>query len=338
MRGIAQRLDRCCIGGVNKSDESGGLITHRRGAVQALKFLGIGKQRAVITDFGQQRLRDFESPGVFFVPLHLATPLAGFLPARLANNFRFMVDNCICNATIGNMPFIQFPFIEVPKELHKLVGEPTPGTRAYRREGSFKECGEWLEKLGEYYKGDVGLSTSSVVLFVPVSRASVYKRIKEGKLTAFFFYVTHEETRLFGAKRRAKERPFIVVSVSECKAWAEEIKRRVGFVDDPDESLFKESERLLQAGGGDEPTEQEAKEAVEFTERDPKDKGNRKVKYQKERSTIDEDYKQQDMLYLLTELKAAMASPEKATALRRRLRKGVEWDKAGKTWKLKEEK
>ncbi len=90
---------------------------------------------------------------------------------------------------MGNMPFIQFPFIEVPKELHKLVGEPTPGTRAYRREGSFKECGEWLEKLGEYYKGDVGLSTSSVVLFVPVSRASVYKRIKEGKLTAFFFYV-----------------------------------------------------------------------------------------------------------------------------------------------------
>ena len=249
-----------------------------------------------------------------------------------------MVDNCIYNATIGNMPFIQFPFIEVPKELHKLVGEPTPGTRAYRREGSFKECGEWLEKLGEYYKGDVGLSTSSVVLFVPVSRASVYKRIKEGKLTAFFFYVTHEETRLFGAKRRAKERPFIVVSVSECKAWAEEIKRRVGFVDDPDESLFKESERLLQAGGGDEPTEQEAKEAREFTERDPKDKGNRKVKYQKERSTIYEDYKQQDMLYLLTELKAAMASPEKAAALRRRLRKGVEWDKANKTWKLKEEK
>jgi len=25
------------------------------------------------------------------------------------------------------MPFIQFPFIEVPKALHKLVGEPTPG-------------------------------------------------------------------------------------------------------------------------------------------------------------------------------------------------------------------
>ncbi len=197
-----------------------------------------------------------------------------------------MVDNSIYSVTVGYMPFIQFPFIEVPKELLPIVGSPTPGTRAYRREGTFKECGEWFETLAEYYKGDVGLSSGGVIMFVPVSRAGVHKRIKEGKLTAFFFYVTHEETRLFGAKRRAKERPFIVVSVSECKAWAEEIKRRVGFVDDPDESLFKESERLLQAGGGDEPTEQEAREAGEFAKRDPKDKGNRKVRYRKERSTI----------------------------------------------------
>ena len=239
------------------------------------------------------------------------------------------------------MPFIQFPFIEVPKELHKLVGEPTPGTRAYRREGTFKECGEWLEKLGEYYKGDVGLSTSSVVLFVPVSRASVYKRIKEGKLTAFFFYVTHEETRLFGAKRRAKERPFIVVSVSECKAWAEEIKRRVGFVDDPNETPFLESTRLLREslreGGGDEPTSaKEEKEADEFVNQDPKDKGSRKVKYRDYGGN--KENLQQDWIYMAKELQAAMTSPEKAVALRKRLRKGMEWDKANKTWKLKEEK
>jgi hypothetical protein len=90
-------------------------------------------------------------------------------------------------------------------------------------------------------------------------RASVHKRIKEGKLTAFFFYVTHEETRLFGAKRKAKERPFILVSVSECKAWAEEMKRKVGFVDDPNETPFLESTRLLREGGGDEPTSEKKK-------------------------------------------------------------------------------
>jgi DNA repair protein RadC len=37
------------------------------------------------------------------------------------------------------MGFIEFPFIEVPKDLRKIVGEPTPGTRAYRREGTHAE-------------------------------------------------------------------------------------------------------------------------------------------------------------------------------------------------------
>jgi hypothetical protein len=195
------------------------------------------------------------------------------------------------------MPFIQFPFIEVPPELRKMVGKPTPGTRAYRREGTFKECAAWFEKLGEHYKGDVGLSTNGVVIFVPVSRAGVHKRIREGKLTAFFFYVVREETTLFGARRKAKERPYIVVSISECKAWAEELKRKVGFVDDPEETPLRQSERLLQAGGGDEPTEKEAAEAEEFAQFDPGDKGSLKIRYQKPRNAMSDDYGQQDMSY-----------------------------------------
>ncbi len=238
---------------------------------------------------------------------------------------------------MSDMPFIRFPFIEVPKEILPVVGEPTPGTRAYRREGTYKECGEWFEFLGEYYKGDVGLSTGGVIMFVPVSRAGVHKRIMAGKLTAFFFYVTHEETRLFGAKRKAKERPFILVSVSECKAWAEVMKRKVGFVDDPNETPFFESKRLLLAGGGDEPTsEKEEKEADEFVNKDPKDKGNRKVKYRD--YGFDKENRQQDWIYMEKEIQAARSSPEKAAALRRRLRKGMEWDKENRTWRLKEEK
>jgi hypothetical protein len=54
------------------------------------------------------------------------------------------------------MGFIEFPFIEVPKDLRKIVGDPTPGTRAYRREGTHAECGQWIEDLGLHYKGDVG--------------------------------------------------------------------------------------------------------------------------------------------------------------------------------------
>jgi hypothetical protein len=59
-----------------------------------------------------------------------------------------------------------------------------------------------------------------------------------------------------------------------------DMKRKVGFVDDPNETPFLESTRLLREGGGDEPTsEKEEKEADEFANKDPKDKGNRKVKY-----------------------------------------------------------
>jgi hypothetical protein len=179
-------------------------------------------------------------------------------------------------------------------------------------------------------------------MFVPVSRAGVHKRIKEGKLTAFFFYVTHEETRLFGAKRMAKERPFILVSVSECKAWAEDMKRKVGFVDDPNETPFLESTRLLRESilrkvTEDEPASaKEEKEAEEFVNQDPKDKGRRKVKYRDYGGN--KENLQQDWIYMAKELQAAMTSPEKAAALRRRLRKGMEWDKENKTWKLKEEK
>jgi len=94
------------------------------------------------------------------------------------------------------MGFIEFPFIEVSKDLRKIVGEPTPGTRAYRREGAHAECGQWIEDLGLHYKGDVGISPAGVTMFVPVQRAAVHKRIKEGKLTAFFFYITHRRTGL----------------------------------------------------------------------------------------------------------------------------------------------
>jgi len=126
---------------------------------------------------------------------------------------------------------------------------------------------------------------------------------------------------------------------SECKAWAEEMKRKVGFVDDPNQTPFLESTRLLRESlreGGDEPTSaKEENEAYEFVNKDPKDQGNRKVKY-RDFGGNKEDV-QQDWIYMQKELQTAMASPEKAAALRRRLRKGMEWDKANKTWKLKEE-
>ena len=234
------------------------------------------------------------------------------------------------------MGFIEFPFIEVPKDLRKMVGEPTPGTRAYRREGTHAECGQWIEDLGLHYKGDVGISPAGVTMFVPVQRAAVHKRIKEGKLTAFFFYITHVESTFFGTKRKVKQRPYIMLSMSECKAWVMEMKRRMGYVDEPDESLMKQRKKLKPAALADEPkTVKEAVAALDFADTDPKDKGNRKVRYEEPLST---ENRQQDMFLLLAEAMAAMASDKKkAEFYQKRLERGMEWDKIEKRWKWKDE-
>jgi hypothetical protein len=233
------------------------------------------------------------------------------------------------------MGFIEFPFIAVPKDLRKIVGEPTTGTRAYRREGTHAECGQWIEDLGLHYKGDVGISPAGVTMFVPVQRAAVHKRIKEGKLTAFFFYITHVESTFFGTKRKVKLRPYILLSMSECKAWVVEMKRRMGYVDEPDESLMKQRQKLKPAASADEPkTTKEAVEALDFADTDPKDKGNRKVRYEEPLST---ENRQQDMFLLLAEAMAAMASGKKAEFYRKRLEQGMKWDIKEKRWKWKDE-
>ena len=56
-----------------------------------------------------------------------------------------------------------------------------------------------------------------------------------------------------------------------------------------------------------------------------------------EEDAFDTENRQQDMFLLLAEAMAAMASDKKkAEFYRRRLRKGMEWDKKDKTWKWKE--
>jgi hypothetical protein len=112
------------------------------------------------------------------------------------------------------------------------------------------------------------------------------------------------------------------------------MKRRAGYVDEPDETPLKVSKRLMPVATADEPkTRKEAEEVLDFAETDPKDKGNRKVRYEEALNT---ENRQQDMFLLLAEAMAAMASGKKAEIYRKRLEKGMEWDKKEKTWKWKE--
>jgi hypothetical protein len=70
----------------------------------------------------------------------------------------------------------------------------------------------------------------------------VYKRLKEGNLTAFCFHVVKAERSLFGCQKKLKERPYVYVAVSECKAWGQDLRAR------PDRK-----EAYLEAAGGEKP-------------------------------------------------------------------------------------
>ena len=174
----------------------------------------------------------------------------------------------------------QFPFVNVPPEALSIVGQPTPGTRFYRREGSDEECGDWFEGIGRIFQGDVGLSPGGVVMFVPVSRAAVHKRLREGRLTGFAFYVTSHGKSLWGKPRKIKESPYLVVPVSECKAWAAELKRKAGVAEKVELKRDQLREVLRPVTDSDEPdTDQEMLEHDQFVQRDPKDKGLKDVVY-----------------------------------------------------------
>lgn len=117
-----------------------------------------------------------------------------------------------------------FPFVEIPSELEPIVGKREPGKRIYRREGSQEESSVWFDLLTEIIGPSV--SPGGVGMYCPVSRAAVYKRIKEGKLSIFLFHVTCRTTTLFGKNKILRDNPYGYVPASEARAWRQELEER----------------------------------------------------------------------------------------------------------------
>jgi hypothetical protein len=161
-----------------------------------------------------------------------------------------------------------FPFVKIPRELSLVIGKATPGTRLFRREGSQKEISKWHDVMDRCIEGGC-VSPGGVSMFVPVSRAAVHHRLKKGLLTAFSFYVTEDEKSFFGTTRKRKERPYVYIPVSECRAWAEELKRWKGVGYDP-------------------ATEMDEEEGWQFVVKDPADRGRKGLVYGEPRMTREE--------------------------------------------------
>jgi hypothetical protein len=118
----------------------------------------------------------------------------------------------------------QINFVEVPKELHPILGTPAKGSRTYKRKGTQEEVGHWYDVLNKTVGPTV--STGGVRMFVPVTRAAIHERIDRGRLSMFEFDVVKRVTNLFGTSKEVQERPYTYVPVSECQQWRAEIEER----------------------------------------------------------------------------------------------------------------
>src|SRR5208283_1501652 len=127
----------------------------------------------------------------------------------------------------------KFPFVEIPSHLLNILGEPDKGTRLYRVFGREEDVRPWFDAICEVTPGLGSMSPGGIYAYVKVSRPAVHKRLKEGRLTGFFFHQVMDG-RFFKDRKRLDEggRPFILIPVVEARAWAEELKERQELADE----------------------------------------------------------------------------------------------------------
>lgn len=119
-----------------------------------------------------------------------------------------------------------FPFVIIPPQHADALGEPDPGTRTFRAFGPREGFEQWSAIVADVCEGRV-VSPGGVSMIAPVSRAAVYKAMKDGRLTAFCYYtVTGVSWWSKRPKLDAGGRPYAYVPVSECKAWAEQLSNK----------------------------------------------------------------------------------------------------------------
>jgi hypothetical protein len=117
-----------------------------------------------------------------------------------------------------------FFFVEIPPNLLPVIGERDGDSHIYRKDGSQEESAVWFDALTQIIGPSV--SPGGVGMYCPVSRAAVYKRIGEGKLSLFLFFVTERKTAFFGGTKIVRTTPYSFIPVSEAKAWRKELEER----------------------------------------------------------------------------------------------------------------
>jgi hypothetical protein len=117
-----------------------------------------------------------------------------------------------------------FSYVSVPEDKFHIVGEPAEGTRIHRVEGPPEHVSAWFDAVSDIAGPSV--SPGGGCMVVPVSRAAIHQRIKQGKLTCFMYDV-QEKISILGFKIALRDAPYSYVPVSELKEWRKDIEYRL---------------------------------------------------------------------------------------------------------------
>ncbi|MBT0654148.1 hypothetical protein [Geomobilimonas luticola] len=121
----------------------------------------------------------------------------------------------------------EFPFIEIPERFKEIIGTPDPGTRMYKAIGDRSAFRLWNDAVFEICAEEGAVSPGGASLYTYATRAGVHKRLKEGRLTGFFFSIVTDSKWIKGRKTLEEGgRPYGFIPYSECKAWAKELEER----------------------------------------------------------------------------------------------------------------
>lgn len=118
-----------------------------------------------------------------------------------------------------------FPFLDVPTALLPIIGVPDGETRIRRATGDAEYFRRWCDALMQELAGQL-VPREFVADYVGVSRAAVHKRAKAGQLTCFIFNVVEPVRVWLGVPRTSVREQYILVSLQECRAWRDEVKKR----------------------------------------------------------------------------------------------------------------
>src|SRR5260370_15132384 len=92
--------------------------------------------------------------------------------------------------------------IAIPEALGPLAGGCDEGTRIFRAEGNHAKMRRWFDALCEHIGPCV--SPGGAAVYGKVSRAAVYKRMKAGGLTAFWFHIIGKKKTAFAKEKKFK--------------------------------------------------------------------------------------------------------------------------------------